>query len=76
MTNAPNSGAALTAAGWSLSSFKLTFTGTAWSNTLPALTAAISNGSAPSAADSLSGIAGAQALAASSAAVLALAALY
>jgi len=59
-----------------VSDFKVTFTGAAWSATLPALTAAISYDAAPGKADSLTGIAGAQALAASSAAVLALAALY
>jgi hypothetical protein len=67
----------LTNAGWNgKSDFKLTWTGKSWSNTLPALTAAVSYNTAPGAADSLKGIAGAQALAASSAAVLALAALY
>ena len=52
------------------------FVGADWSTTVPALTAAISYSAAPTAADTLSGIAGAKALAASSAAVLALAALY
>merc|ERR1719389_412546 len=66
-----------TAATWkSKSDVKITFTGETWSNTIPALTAAITYSSAPSAASSLTGIAGAQALAVSSAAVLALAALY
>jgi hypothetical protein len=59
-----------------VSDFKVTFTGASWSATLPALTAAISYDTAPGAANSLKGIAGAQALAASSAAVLAIAALY
>lgn len=67
----------LTAAGWNgKSDLKLTFTGQNWGTELPALTTAINYSSTPAAADTLSGIAGAQALAASSAAVLALAALY
>lgn len=60
----------------SKSDVKITFTGEAWSTTIPKLTTAIAYSAAPSAASSLTGIAGAQALAVSSAAVLALAALY
>jgi hypothetical protein len=61
---------------WTKSDLVIDFIGADWSNTVPALTAPISYDTAPTAADTLSGIAGAQALAASSAAVLALAALY
>lgn len=75
--NKSSDGTTLTNADWKTKSdLSLTFTGKAWSNTLPALTAAVSYNTAPGAANSLTGIAGAQALAASSAAVLALAALY
>jgi len=58
------------------SDVKISFKGANWSATIPKLTAAITYSTKPTAADSLTGIAGAQALAVSSAAVLALAALY
>lgn len=71
------SAADITTTDWATSNdLKVTFTGQNWGTELSALTAAISYNTAPSPADTLSGIAGAQALAASSAAVLALAALY
>ena len=64
-------------AAWSTKSdMIIEFIGADWSTVVPALTTAISYSGKPTPADTLSGIAGAQALAASSAAVLALAALY
>lgn len=67
----------ITASDWKTNNdLVITFTGQDWGTELSALTAAISYSSAPTPADTLSGIAGAQALAVSSAAVLALAALY
>lgn len=67
----------ITSSDWTTNNdLKITFTGQDWGTELPALTSAISYSSAPTKADTLSGIAGAQTLAASSAAVLALAALY
>jgi hypothetical protein len=74
--NKKTGGAAITDAFKTNNDLKITFTGQDWGTELPALTSAISYSTAPTKADTLSGIAGAQALAASSAAVLALAALY
>lgn len=76
-TPSGGSAADITTSDWTTNNdLKITFTGQDWGTELPALTSAISYSTAPTKADTLSGIAGAQALAASSAAVLALAALY
>lgn len=58
---------------WATNGLKLTFNGSAWKSGIVGLTA-IAAGTSPVAAKSLSGIAGAQALAATSAAALAVAA--
>jgi len=65
--------AAPTTSLWSTNGFQLTFTGSAWKSGIVGLTA-IPASTAPVAAKSLTGIAGAQALAATSAAALAVAA--
>jgi hypothetical protein len=58
---------------WSANGFKITFTGSAWKSGIVGLTP-IAASAQPVAAKSLKGIAGAQALAATSAAALAVAA--
>ena len=58
---------------WDVNGFKITFTGSAWKSGIVGLTP-IAASTAPTAAKSLKGIAGAQALAATSAAALAVAA--
>jgi hypothetical protein len=64
---------AYTIQGWAVNGFKLTFNGSAWNSGIVGLKPLTAN-TAPVAATSLSGIAGAQALAATSAAALAVAA--
>lgn len=72
-SNVDGSGNAYSENDWAKNGLKLTFTGSAWKSGIVGLTA-IAAGTAPVAAKSLSGIAGAQALAATSAAALAVAA--
>jgi len=72
-----SAGSAIAASDWKTNNdLVITFKGQDWGTELAALTSAISYSTAPTKAYTLSGIAGAQALAVSSAAVLALAALY
>jgi hypothetical protein len=71
-SNSANS-ATPTKLAWATNGLKLTFTGSAWKSGIVGLTP-IAASTAPTAAKSLKGIAGAQALAATSAAALAVAA--
>jgi hypothetical protein len=72
-TSNSSNGSANVKSKWNLNGFKITFTGSAWKSGIVGLTP-IAASTAPVAAKSLKGIAGAQALAATSAAALAVAA--